>query len=166
MKFVAIRIIVLMLMISINHLSIDLRAGLAVAPSDSNLTPSVEALIPGPAGSCRMGSPLADVPRAFEAGVPFRAPAEAGEARARAALPIAVGAGPGMLPPEDGVGKWIKAVDRRVTDVFPANRIFTQCGGCGEGISRFKGYKHYWVGDRKTYCAKCHRAMGLPLRDE
>ena len=64
-----------------------------------------------------------------------------------------------------GVGDALNTLQRPVRDVFPANKIFTKCGCCGKGIERFKGYKHYWVGDRKTYCWNCHQAMGLPLRE-
>jgi hypothetical protein len=64
------------------------------------------------------------------------------------------------------VGEWLNILQRPVSAVFPANRIFTHCGKCGVGIERFKGYKHYPVGDRKTYCWRCHVAKGLPLRDD
>ena len=66
----------------------------------------------------------------------------------------------------DGIRDALDIVQRPVSDVFPPNRIFTKCGKCHNGIPRFKGYKHYWVGDRATYCWKCHQAMGLPLREE
>ena len=65
----------------------------------------------------------------------------------------------------DGIRVALDIVQRPVSDVFPPNRIFTKCGKCGDGIPRFKGYKHYWIGDRATYCWKCHQAMGLPLRE-
>jgi hypothetical protein len=140
-----------------------------------------------------MGSPLADIPAALGRegarqlpdprgsrrapegdttggggvlGSGWRAQPASGEARARVALPLAIGAGPGMLHPSDGVGEWLDVLQRPVSAVFPANKIFTHCGKCGIGIERFKGYKHYPVGDRKTYCWKCHLAKGLPLRDD
>jgi hypothetical protein len=67
---------------------------------------------------------------------------------------------------EDGLRDALNVLQKPVSEVFPENRIFTHCKKCGAGIERFKGYKHYWVGDRGTYCRDCHLAMGLPLRDD
>lgn len=94
-----------MLQISIRGLTLDLRSQV-YTPSVNNPTPSMAALISPEAGSRAMGGPLADIPQASSRGCPEGrgAPGELGEARARAALPIAAGSAGDMLPPTDGVG--------------------------------------------------------------
>lgn len=157
-----------MLMISISHLNIDFRGGLATTPPKNNPTPPDAMDLLPDAGSCRIGGPLAEIPTSSRRGCPEqgeRAPAERGEARARAALPLAIGAEGDIFDLSGGVGEALDKLQRPVSEVFPANKIFTRCGRCGKGIERFKGYKHYPVGDRKTYCWQCHQAMGLPLRE-
>jgi hypothetical protein len=57
-------------------------------------------------------------------------------------------------------------IHKSVEDAFPANKITAKCFGCGEVIPRFRGYHHILIGEKKMYCAKCHEAMGLPLRSE
>ena len=56
-------------------------------------------------------------------------------------------------------------VHKSVEDVFPPNKIFTKCAGCGSPIPRFQGYSQRVIGDRGTLCLDCQRGRGLPVRD-
>jgi hypothetical protein len=93
-------------------------------------------------------------------------------------LTLAVGQGDDSLRVSDGLeflGPDQRGVDlehiffklgKSVESVFPANKITARCSKCGELISRFEGYRHNRIGDKKVYCEPCHQSLGLPLRSD
>ncbi len=66
---------------------------------------------------------------------------------------------------DDFLGPILDQVHKSIDDVFPPNKIFTKCAGCGSPIPRFQGYSQRAIGNRGTLCSDCQRGRGLPLRD-
>ncbi len=195
MEFVALRIIMSMLLISIRGYSLEffirkISIQSNVTPHDNILTPPDVALISAGAGSCCKWQPGRRRTWRFRGAVPASAAEppradpqqqdapRAREATARASLALAIGAPDDMLRPSGGVGDVddfsaerlflapvLQSMGQTPSDLFPPNRIATKCSKCGNVISRFEGYKHIKIGEKKTYCYRCQKRMGLPVRE-
>ena len=157
---------ILLLLISISRLSLDIRCRVVAPTAEVSFTPpDAGVLTRGNGGHVSIADPLADIPVASRQGCPLAGALPSTGRRGHGSSAIDMGSATGNLRQSGGVGEALDALQRPVADVFPPNKIFTQCGKCGKGIERFKGYKHIRVGDKKTYCWQCHQAMGLPLRE-
>jgi len=108
--------------------------------------------------------PKSTGPRIFEPGVPAQwAPGEAGRSTVEAQR-LDMGSVGDSLQQSVGLVDAMVSLGKSTSDVFPANRVFMRCAKCRAGIGRFEGYRHIRVGDHKTYCEGCQKAMGLPVR--
>ncbi len=108
-----------------------------------------------------------DIPALFEPGTREgrTGPARAERATAELSSPLLLGASGDSLQPSDGLSGVLAILGRSVEEIFPANRVTMKCSRCGHYVPRGEGYRHINVGVKKTYCAACHEAMQLPLRE-
>jgi hypothetical protein len=152
-----------MLSLIIQNSVIDLQLS---SPAAKPSPPDAGALIADRGATGQAAGEVARHPRALRAVGPGGTTGygESGEGDGGDIQSLALGTVGDSLQPSDGLNDVLTILHRSVGEVFPANLVTMKCSGCGQYISRFQGYRHIKVGEKRTFCEACHQAMGLPVR--